>query len=136
MTSLEARVRSRARESFVFDEVGGGVASLKRWVRAARPKRASNMRYIICSFHRGTLERLRERMERAYSAKEQEVEKELGVMRDQFTQELRNMTARGATDHQADKENIIDEDHLDQNLESEDLKKFYVAASRQISRLK
>ncbi len=75
-------------------------------------------------------------MERAYSAKEQEVEKELGVMRDQFTQELRNMTARGATDHQADKENIIDEDHLDQNLESEDLKKFYVAASRQISRLK
>ncbi len=80
---------------------------------------------------------MRERMERAYSAKEQEVEKELGVMRDQFTQELRNMTARGATDHhQADKENIIDEEHLDQNLESEDLKKFYVAASRQISRLK
>jgi hypothetical protein len=47
------------------------------------------------------------------------------------------MTARGATDHhQADKENIIDEEHLDQNLESEDLNKFYVAASRQISRLK
>jgi len=99
------------------------------------------MRYFFTIFFyflfcRGTLERLRERMERAYSAKEQEVEKELGVIREQFTQELRNITARGARDHLADKEKIMDEEHLEQNIESEELKKFYVTASKQISRLK
>jgi hypothetical protein len=35
-------------------------------------------------------------MEQAYSAKEKEVEKELGTMRDQFTQELRVMAARSS----------------------------------------
>jgi hypothetical protein len=83
---------------------------------------------------RGTLERLRGRMEEAYSAKEREVEAELSVMRDQFTQELRNITARGQ--QIAHPKNDVILDNLDQDLETEELKKFYAVASRQISSLK
>jgi len=43
---------------------------------------------------KSTLERLRGRMENAYSAKEREVERELGHMRNQFTEELKNIASR------------------------------------------
>ena len=68
------------------------------------------------------MERLRARMEQAYSAKEKEVEQELGTMRDQFTQELRNMANRTGQEHS--------------HKEPADLSQFYAAACQQINSLK
>ena len=44
---------------------------------------------------RGTLEKLRERMEAAYSSKERLVDSELGQMRDQLSREMRNIIRTG-----------------------------------------
>ena len=61
-------------------------------------------------------------MEQAYSAKEKEVEQELGTMRDQFTQELHNMANRTGQEHS--------------HKEPADLAQFYAAACQQINSLK
>ena len=45
---------------------------------------------------RGTLEKLRERMEQAYSSKERMVDTELGNMKDQLTREMRNIIRTGS----------------------------------------
>ena len=45
---------------------------------------------------RGTLEKLRERMELAYSSKERMVDTELGNMKDQLTKEMRTIIGTGS----------------------------------------
>jgi len=90
-----------------------------------------------------TLERLRERMELAYTTKEREVERELGNMRNQFTQELKNIATR--------KEKI----NMDgspppltptlptatspptslNNIEDQSLKQYYLKTSKEIQQL-
>ena len=88
------------------------------------------------SFLRSTLERLRERMEQAYSAKEREVEQELGNMRHQFTEELKNIAQRNPTDQQqvyAGGGTASARAGL--HFEDESLKKYYTETSKEIQQL-
>jgi len=63
-------------------------------------------------------------MEQAYTAKEREVEQELGNMRDEFTQELKNIAARKTEQHRKAEQ-----------FEDQSLKKYYIETSTEIQKL-
>merc|ERR1719186_1223306 len=96
-----AQIREEhSKEKAEFEEAGEKYRQLKQKVRRYQRHVESKEQYYkdeysrLESDYRGTLEKLKGRMEEAYSVKERMVEKELGSMRDHFSDELKKISSR------------------------------------------
>jgi len=89
-----------AKEKEELEEVTEKYRQLKQKVRRyQRHVEAKEIHYKeeyarLEADYRGTLEKLKGRMEEAYSVKERQVEMELGTMRDHFSEELKKISYR------------------------------------------
>jgi len=105
-----AQIREEhSKEKVEFEEAGEKYRQLKQKVRRYQKHVESKEQYYKEEYsrleadYRGTLEKLKGRMEEAYSVKERMVEKELGSMREHFSDELKKISSRKGKDGEGDR---------------------------------